>query len=99
MDVPLKWLAEYVDWDLSVEELAHRLSMAGAEVESIKRSGGNWDQVVIGRVAAVEQHPNADRLRLATVDYGADEPLQVVCGAPNLAQRGRPSHLRRSALS
>ena len=86
MDVPLKWLAEYVDWDLSVEELAHRLSMAGAEVESIKRSGGNWDQVVIGRVAAVEQHPNADRLRLATVDYGADEPLQVVCGAPNLAQ-------------
>jgi len=86
MDVPLKWLAEYVDWDLSVEELAHRLSMAGAEVESIKRSGGNWEHVVVGRVAAVEQHPNADRLRLATVDFGAAEPLQVVCGAPNLAQ-------------
>ena len=86
MDVPLKWLAEYVDWDLSVEELAHRLSMAGAEVESIKRSGSDWEHVVIGRVAAVEQHPNADRLRLATVDYGADAPLQVVCGAPNLAQ-------------
>ena len=86
MDVPLKWLARYVDWNLSVEELAHRLSMAGAEVESIKRSGGDWDQVVVGRVAAVEPHPNADRLRLATVDYGADEPLQVVCGAPNLAQ-------------
>lgn len=86
MDVPLKWLAEYVDWDLSVEELAHRLSMAGAEVESIKRSGGDWEHVVVGRVAAVEQHPNADRLRLATVEYGGDEPLQVVCGAPNLAQ-------------
>ncbi len=86
MDVPLKWLADYVDWDLSVEELAHRLSMAGAEVESIKRSGGDWEHVVVGRVAAVEQHPNADRLRLATVDFGADEPLQVVCGAPNLAQ-------------
>ena len=86
MDVPLKWLAEYVDWDLSVEELAHRLSMAGAEVESIKRSGGDWEHVVVGRVAAVEQHPNADRLRLATVDFGAEEPLQVVCGAPNLAQ-------------
>ncbi len=86
MDVPLKWLAQYVDWDFSVEDLAHRLSMAGAEVESIKRSGGDWDHVVVGRVAAVEQHPNADRLRLATVDYGADEPLQVVCGAPNLAQ-------------
>ena len=86
MDVPLKWLARYVDWNLSVEELAHRLSMAGAEVESIKRSGDEWDQVVVGRVAAVEQHPNADRLRLATVDFGSDEPLQVVCGAPNLAQ-------------
>ncbi|MDE2745831.1 MAG: phenylalanine--tRNA ligase subunit beta [Chloroflexota bacterium] len=86
MDVPLKWLARYVDWDLSVEELAHRLSMAGAEVERIKRSGGDWDQVVVGRVAVVEQHPNADRLRLATIEFGADEPLQVVCGAPNLAE-------------
>ncbi len=86
MDVPLKWLAQYVDWDMSVEELAHRLSMAGAEVEAIKRSGGEWEQVVVGRVAAVDQHPNADRLHLATVDFGADEPLQVVCGAPNLAQ-------------
>ena len=84
MDVPLKWLARYVDWDLSVDELAHRLSMAGAEVESIRRSGGEWDQVVVGRVAAVDPHPNADRLRLATVEFGADEPLQVVCGAPNL---------------
>ena len=86
MDVPLKWLAEYVNWDLSVEELAHRLSMAGAEVESIKRSGGSWEHVVVGHVAAVGPHPNADRLRLATVDYGVDEPLQVVCGAPNLAE-------------
>ncbi len=86
MDIPLKWLAEYVDWDLSVEELAHRLSMAGAEVESIKRSGGEWEQVVVGHVAAVDPHPNADRLRLATVEFGSDEPLQVVCGAPNLAQ-------------
>ena len=85
MDVPLKWLAQYVDWNLSVEELAHRLSMAGAEVESIRRGGGNWDQVVVGRVAAVASHPNADRLRLATVEYGLADPLQVVCGAPNLA--------------
>ncbi len=85
MDVPLKWLAQYVDWDLTVEALAHRLSMAGAEVESIKRSGGAWEHVVVGRVEAVEPHPNADRLRLATVEHGGNEPLQVVCGAPNLA--------------
>ncbi|MCY3734374.1 MAG: hypothetical protein OXG42_08850 [Chloroflexi bacterium] len=62
MDVPLKWLAQYVDWEMTVEELAHRLSMAGAEVEAIKRSGSEWEHVVVGRVAAVEQHPNADRL-------------------------------------
>ena len=86
MDVPLSWLARYVDWDLPVEELAHRLSMAGAEVESIRRSGGDWEQVVVGRVAAVAPHPDADRLRLATVEFGAEQPLQVVCGAPNLAQ-------------
>ncbi len=86
MDVPLKWLARYIDWDLPVEELAHRLSMAGAEVESIRRVGGDWEQVVVGRVDAVVPHPNADQLRLATVEVGAESPLQVVCGAPNLAQ-------------
>ena len=86
MRVPLEWLAEYVELKLPPEQLAHRLSMAGAEVESIERSGGDWEQVVVGRVVEVAQHPNADRLRLAQVDYGEGEPLTVVCGAPNLAQ-------------
>ena len=85
MRVPLEWLAEYVDLTLAPDELAHRLSMAGAEVESIERSGGDWDQVVVGHVLDVAQHPNADRLRVATVEYGADAPLTVVCGAPNVA--------------
>ena len=86
MRVPLAWLNEYVNPALSPEQLAHRLSMAGAEVESIERSGGDWDQVVVGRVAQVSPHPNADRLRLALVDYGGEQPLTVVCGAPNLAE-------------
>ncbi len=85
MLVPLRWLSEYVDWEMSAAELAHRLSMAGAEVERIEQTGASWDQVVVGRVAEVAPHPAADRLRLATVDYGADEPMTVVCGAPNLA--------------
>ena len=85
MLVPLKWLSEYVDLRLPPSELAHRLSMAGAEVERIISSGEGWDQVVLGRVERVDPHPNADRLRLATVSYGGAEPLQVVCGAPNLA--------------
>lgn len=86
MKVPLAWLERYVDLKIDVEELAHRLSMAGAEVEEIERSGGDWEQVVVGKVAEVAQHPDADRLRLATVEYGAEEPLTVVCGAPNLEQ-------------
>ena len=86
MRVPLDWLAEYVELRLLPEQLAHRLSMAGAEVESIERSGGDWEQIVVGRVLEVAPHPNADRLRLAQVDYGEAEPQTVVCGAPNLAQ-------------
>lgn len=87
MLVSLKWLREYVDVpaDLDVEELATKLTMVSSEVEGIHRVG-DWDRafVKIGEVLAVEPHPQADRLRLATVNYGGDEPLQVVCGAPSL---------------
>ena len=85
MKVPLRWLADYVPITLPVEELAHRLSMAGAEVESIDRTGDWGDLVRVGLVTGVEPHPAADRLRLATVDYGGDAPQTVVCGAPNVA--------------
>ena len=85
MKIPLSWLSRYVEITLPVEELAHRLSMAGAEVEGIERSGDGWEHVFVGRVLAVEPHPNADRLRLATVDIGDGSPHTVVCGAPNVA--------------
>ena len=89
MLVSLKWLRDYVSLpvDLDVDDLAHRLTMASAEVDGIHRVGGEWDPtlVVVGHVLEVAPHPNADRLRLATVDFGEDAPQQVVCGAPNLA--------------
>ena len=85
MKVPLTWLADYVDITLSVDALAHRLSMAGAEVGAVERAGGDWDRVHVGLVTALDPHPNADRLRLATVDFGGAEPQTVVCGAPNVA--------------
>lgn len=87
MRVSLKWLADYVDVTLPPKELAHKLTMAGLEVEHIERIGGEWDEelVKVGLVISVEPHPNADRLRLATVEYGAGEPMTVVCGAPNVA--------------
>ena len=83
MRVPLSWLRQYVDVDLPVQELAHRLTMAGIEVGEVEVIGG-WNEVFVGHVTNVRPHPNADRLRLCVVTTGAEE-LEVVCGAPNVA--------------
>jgi phenylalanyl-tRNA synthetase beta chain len=83
MKVSLKWLSDYVDIKLSPRQLADRLIMAGLEVKNIQTTGGAWDNVVVGEVIAVEPHPNADRLKLATVNLGTEQ-ITVVCGAPNI---------------
>ena len=84
MKVPLSWLREYVDVKIDVDELAHRLTMAGNEVDSIERFG-HIENVVVGEVLDVKQHPNADRLRLVEVNDG-EAVHEVVCGAPNVAR-------------
>ncbi|MBF8293493.1 MAG: phenylalanine--tRNA ligase subunit beta, partial [Bacteroidetes bacterium] len=86
MKISLKWLKEYVDIILPPKELAHRLSMSGTEVVGVQVIGGEWDRdkVLVGRIAKLEKHPNADRLQLATVDTGGREST-VVCGAWNIA--------------
>ena len=92
MLVPISWLKEYVDLKLPLNQLAERMTLAGLEVESIENTGEWWDPetVVVGRIVAVKPHPNADRLVLVDVDYGAGEPEQVVTGAPNLFEyKGR----------
>ena len=83
MKVPLKWLKDYVDIYIPVDELAAKLTLAGLEVSEIQIIGGSWDKVMVGRILAVNPHPDADRLRLATVDLGSKQ-ITVVCGAPNL---------------
>jgi phenylalanyl-tRNA synthetase beta chain len=83
MKVPLNWLKDYVDVTLPPAELAGKLTMAGFEVAEIISTGGSWDKVVVGQITAINPHPNADRLRLATVKLGTGEET-VVCGAPNL---------------
>lgn len=93
MKVPVSWLKDYVDVDaVTFEELAERLTLAGLEVEKLHYYGVQgaelvWDRdrIVVGQVLAVDRHPNADRLLLATVEYGAGTPITVVTGAPNLA--------------
>ena len=86
MRIPLSWLREYVDVVLPVKELAERLTLAGIEVESIERIGAEWsrEHIFVGQILQVQPHPNADRLTLATVEYGTGRPLTVVTGAPNL---------------
>ena len=84
MKIPLSWLKDYVDINMPVEDLAHRITMAGTEVAEVVTIGG-WKDCYVGRVDIVEPHPNADRLTLCTVDIGA-ERMQVVCGAPNVAE-------------
>ncbi len=82
MKVPLSWLKEYVDLDLSVEALTDKLVFSGTEVEGIATMGAGLEDVVVGEVLAIEPHPNADRLRLCRVSDGASE-YPVVCGAIN----------------
>ncbi len=83
MKASLKWLKDYVDVTLPPTEVARRLTLAGIGVENIETIGGEWEGIVIARLTAVSPHPNADRLRLATVDFGTGQET-VVCGAPNL---------------
>jgi phenylalanyl-tRNA synthetase beta chain len=85
MKVSEQWLREWVDPPLSSHELAAQLTMAGLEVDRVEPAAPPFEQVVVGRVVALIQHPDADRLRVATVDIGQAEPLQIVCGAPNVA--------------
>jgi phenylalanyl-tRNA synthetase beta chain len=85
MRVPLSWLREYVDFDLAPEALAEALTIQGLEVSAIEVSGADWTDVVVGRLLSIERHPNADKLWLTSVDVGAGEPLQIVCGADNIS--------------
>jgi phenylalanyl-tRNA synthetase beta chain len=84
--VPLSWLREFVDIDLTPEQLAERLTLLGMEVKHIERWGADWQNVVTGELLTVEKHPRADRLHLTTVSLGdGSEPLSIVCGATNIA--------------
>ncbi|MGA3056549.1 MAG: phenylalanine--tRNA ligase subunit beta [Candidatus Limnocylindrales bacterium] len=85
MRVPLTWLREYVDVQLTPERLAERLTLLGMEVQGIEQWGADWRSVVVGELLTVEKHPYADRLHLTTVNIGSGEPLHIVCGAHNIA--------------
>jgi phenylalanyl-tRNA synthetase beta chain len=84
--VPYSWLKDYVDLTATPQQLADRLTVGGMEVETVTSIGATWaaDKIFVGHVQKVTAHPDADRLCLATVDYGQGRTLTVVTGAPNL---------------
>jgi phenylalanyl-tRNA synthetase beta chain len=85
VQISYNWLRQYVAHDWTPEALAEELTMAGLEVETVEPIGRHLDGVVVGEIQAVRDHPNADRLVLCDVDLGDDAPVQIACGAPNVA--------------
>lgn len=88
MNISYKWLREYVDVDLSAEEIAAALTSIGLEVgsvEEVQSIKGGLEGLWTGQVLTCEEHPNSDHMHVCTVNVGQGEPLQIVCGAPNVA--------------
>ena len=79
-----QWLREWVSPDVSTKDLAHRLTMAGLEVDAIEDVAGEFSKVVVGEVLTVSKHPDADKLKVCTVNIGEPDALQIVCGASNV---------------
>ncbi|HEY8096010.1 MAG TPA: phenylalanine--tRNA ligase subunit beta, partial [Methylobacter sp.] len=84
MQISEAWLREYVNPAITTEQLVEQLTMAGLEVDSVTPAAAVFSGVVVGEVLAMEQHPDADRLRVCQVAVGEAEPLQIVCGASNV---------------
>ena len=83
MKFSLNWLGEFVELPNDVDRLTELLTLAGVEIEGIETRGANFEHVVVARITASTQHPNADRLSVCQVDDGSGQTRQIVCGAKN----------------
>ncbi|PCJ52629.1 MAG: phenylalanine--tRNA ligase subunit beta [Candidatus Hydrogenedentota bacterium] len=84
MKFPLSWLKDYIDLDVSVDELCDKMTMLGLEIESVESMGEGIQNVVVGHILDIQPHPDADKLVICQTEVGQDEPLQIVCGAKNM---------------
>jgi len=87
MNISYNWLKEYVDFDLSAEEVSAALTSIGLEVEGVEKVQtikGGLEGLVVGEVLTCVAHPNSDHLHITTVNLGSGVPTQIVCGAPNV---------------
>ena len=85
MKVSLKWLSEYTQVPGDLKAFCDRLDLTGTGVEGVEQTGEAFEGVVVGHVLTCEPHPDSDHMHVVTADVGAGEPVQIVCGAPNIA--------------
>lgn len=86
MDLPMSWLSDYTDiTGVTPKEYSDKMTMSGSKVEGVENLGKDIDKVVVGKVLECEMHPDSDHLHVCMVDVGEGEPIQIVCGAPNVA--------------
>ncbi|MBO6179140.1 MAG: phenylalanine--tRNA ligase subunit beta [Selenomonadaceae bacterium] len=84
MQVSIKWLKDYIDFDLTAEDLADKLTMAGVPVERVIRMDEGLEKVIAGKIESVEKHPDSDHLNICKLNIGKEELLQIVTGAQNV---------------
>ena len=84
-----QWLREWVNPNITTQQLADGLTMAGLEVEAVEPVAAVLNNLVVGEVEKIEKHPDAEKLQICTVNVGKKDRLQIVCGAKNVAQGGK----------
>ena len=85
MRVPVKWIRDFVDIDISAQELADKMTMTGTKAETIEYLGEEISNVLVGKIVEIEKHPDADKLQITQIDIGTGENIQIVTGAQNIA--------------
>lgn len=84
MLVPIEWLKDYIDLDVTTEEFCDRMIMSGSNLETCEHFCEEMENVVVGKIEKIEKHPNADKLVVCMLNVGKEEPVQIVTGAPNV---------------
>ncbi|WP_324824644.1 phenylalanine--tRNA ligase subunit beta [Sinanaerobacter sp. ZZT-01] len=85
MLVPIQWLKEYTKVDVDIDQFCDRMIMSGSNLETVELFGENIEKVVVGKILSIDKHPDADKLVITKIDVGAEEPIQIVTGASNIA--------------
>ena len=87
MDTSLSWIKAYVpDLDVTAQEYTDAMTLSGTKVEGFTKLDADLENIIIGQIVKIEQHPDADKLVVCQVNIGESEPIQIVTGAPNVKE-------------